>query len=300
MLDADAPLLHRLRVTRLPFFPILVLGFVLGCVHAQPPEEAMMVARLGRTTADDILQPGDFLFRYVDPSDPLEAQITNAVIQAGQVTVASAAADISLTEQAARDLFGADDQRFEDALVAGDPNAVHMAIYLGDGETAEAFGTSLDDPKVGVWNLFAPYRNRTAWRVLRHRDPEVHAAIADVARRWATGRMGYAPPFEVFVQGASWGDHARATALDFANAYDTPGGPPQVTSMFCSQFAVAALQSAMARVLLPVEGALVTEDLEALPVEARIDAVASPLHVYGAWSRSGAFALVGRIVLDTE
>lgn len=260
----------------------------------------MLVARLNHANADQVLQPGDFLFRYVDPQDPLDAQITNAIIQAGQVTVASAAANVTLTEQAARDLFRADEERFDNALEAGDPNAVHMAIYLGEGATAEAFGTSLDDPKVGVWNLFAPYRNRTAWRVLRHRDPEVRAAIADVSRRWATGRMSYAPPFEVFVQGASWGDHARTTALEFANAYDTPGGPPSVGSMFCSQFAVAALQSAMARVLLPVEGALMAEDLEALPIEARIDAVASPLRVYGAWTQSGGFELVGRVVVEAE
>lgn len=105
---------HLRPVTRLALIPaLLALVSLLGCVRAQPPEEAMLVARLNRANADQVLQPGDFLFRYVDPQDPLDAQITNAIIQAGQVTAASAAANVELTEQAARDLFQSDEARFD-------------------------------------------------------------------------------------------------------------------------------------------------------------------------------------------
>jgi hypothetical protein len=39
--------------------------------------------------------------------------------------------------------------------------------------------------------------------VLRHRDARVGARVAEIAGRWATGRMGYEPPFEVFVRDAA-------------------------------------------------------------------------------------------------
>jgi hypothetical protein len=254
--------------------------------------------RVAPSELDETLQPGDFLFRYVDPNDPLDAQVTNAIIQSGQITVqasADAAEGIDLT---VRGVLGEDQSRFERAFSRGEPNAVHVAIYLGGGETAEAFGTSLDDARVARWSITAPSRLGTAWRVLRHRDRRLRAVIADVARRWANGRMGYEPPFEVFVQDARWGDHARERALAFANAFDREGGPPDVGSMFCSQFAVAVLQSASARLYLPDEGRVWSEPtFDALPRESRVDAVASPLHVFGEWVQSGAFKLVAHVIV---
>jgi cell wall-associated NlpC family hydrolase len=201
--------------------------------------------RVAPSELDETLQPGDFLFRYVDPNDPLDAQVTNAIIQSGQITVqasADAAEGIDLT---VRGVLGEDQSRFERAFSRGEPNAVHVAIYLGGGETAEAFGTSLDDARV-----------------------------------------------------ARWGDHARERALAFANAFDREGGPPDVGSMFCSQFAVAVLQSASARLYLPDEGRVWSEPtFDALPRESRVDAVASPLHVFGEWVQSGAFKLVAHVIV---
>lgn len=275
----------------------LVFAVLLAsCVRGAPPPPSMPVLRLDAAHADEVLRPGDFLFRYVDERDPLDAVISGAIIQASSVTIESASEALRLTEGAARSLMQEADENFESAIVGGDPNAVHMGIYLGEGRTAEAFGTNLDDARVAQWELFADNRRNAAWRVLRHRDPSLGPLIAEVARRWATGRMGYAPPFEVFVRDAAWGDHGRAMALSFALAWDTEGGPGEVGSMFCSQFAVAVLQSALARRHL--EGPLEASSLDALPPEGRIDAVASPLRVYGEWVASGAFEIVAHVLVE--
>lgn len=254
------------------------------------------VVHLEREGADALLAPGDILFRWVDPSDPLVSQISGGIITGGEVAVQATSEALHATEGVVQDVLQQDHDRFEHSLEQGDPNAVHVAVYLGNGESAEAFGTNLDDPRVQVWPLFADYRRPAAWRVLRHRDPAVRAAIADVARRWASGRMQYAVPLDVFVQDAHWGDHARQTALAFARAFDVDGGPPDVSRMFCSQFAVAVLQSAVAHVRLP--SAASPADLDALPPEARLDAVASPLRVFGEWAQSGDFEPVAHIVIE--
>ncbi|MBN8616550.1 MAG: hypothetical protein J0L92_38550 [Deltaproteobacteria bacterium] len=273
--------------------------FASACAPATWAPGSFAQRRVTATEIDQVLVPGDFLFRYVDPADPLDAQITNAIIQSGQVTVQSTSDATEGVDRSLRALLGEDQSRFEDAFSRGDANAVHVAIYLGGGETAEAFGTSLDDARVALWNITSPSRRGTAWRVVRHHDPRLRASIAEVARRWANGRMGYEPPFEVFVQDARWGAHAREHALLFANAFDREGGPPEIGSMFCSQFAVAALQSASANLYLADEGRLWDEaDFDGLPREARVDAVASPLHVFGAWMSSGAFKLVAHVVVE--
>jgi len=254
--------------------------------------------RVPPAQVDELLRPGDFLFRYVDPNDPLDAQVTNAIIQSGQVTVQASSDAADGIDRTVRELLGEDQSRFERAFSRGEPNAVHVAIYLGAGETAEAFGTSLDDARVARWSITAPSRLGTAWRLLPHRDPRLRPLVAETAHRWANGRMGYEPPFEVFVQGAGWGDHARERALVFANAFAVEGGPPDMGSMFCSQFAVAVLQSASAQIYLPDEGRVWSESsFDALPRESRLDAIASPLHVFGEWVQSGAFKLVAHVIV---
>ncbi|MFO0711359.1 MAG: hypothetical protein U0353_16030 [Sandaracinus sp.] len=280
---------------------VFAFGGGAGCAPATWAPGSFAQRHVTAGEIDEVLRPGDFLFRYVDPADPLDAQITNAIIQSGQVTVQSTSDATESVDRSVRQLLGEDEARFAQAFSRGEPNAVHVAIYLGGGETAEAFGTSLDDARVARWSLTTPARLGTAWRVVRHRDPRLRALVADVARRWASGRMGYEPPFEVFVQGAGWGDHARERALAFANAFDREGGPPDVGSMFCSQFAVAVLQSASAQLYLRDEGQLWSEaSFDALPVESRLDAIASPLHVFGAWMTSGAFKLVAHLVVTAS
>ena len=273
---------------------LLVFSFSVGCVHGTHVEFPTRTLTLAE--ADTVLQPGDFLFRWVDAHDPLVSQVSGAIISSSEVTVQASSEAIHATEDVVNDVLQQDHDRFEHSLEEGDPNAVHVAIYLGGGESAEAFGTSLDDPRVRVWPLFADYRRPAAWRVLRHRDPAVRAAVAEVARRWASGRMGYAVPFDVFAQDASWGDHARQTAWSFAQAYEVEGGPQGVTQMFCSQFAVAVLQSAITRVRIPHAAA--AADLDELPVEAHVDAIASPLRVFGEWAQSGAFEPIAHVLIE--
>ncbi len=67
--------------------------------------------------------------------------------------------------------------------------------------------------------------------------------------------------------------------------------------MFCSQFAMAVLQAAASRTLL--NSAIPTDaQLDSLPREARLDALASPLRVYSEWQESGAFQLLGHVVVE--
>ena len=62
--------------------------------------------------------PGDSLFRYVDPADPLDAQITNAIIQSGQVTVQSTSDATEAVDRSLRALLG-EDQRDREAWLLG-------------------------------------------------------------------------------------------------------------------------------------------------------------------------------------
>jgi hypothetical protein len=278
------------------------LALCTSCyAHSVSRVDSVPHVRVTAANANAVLRPGDFLFRYADPADPVDGQVINALIHGGQSAAQATSDVVNVTAQAVRDLFRVEEGRFSRAIASGDPNAVHMAVYLGDGATAEAFGTGLDDAKVNRWSLFATYRVRTTWRVLRHRDPDVARSIAAVARRWASGRMTYRVPVEVFVRDAAWGAGARTSALEFASSFEREGGPPSYTNMFCSQFAVAVFQSAMAQRRLVARGtALSAPAMDALPPEARIDSVASPLRVYTEWSASGAFSQVGRIVIAPE
>ncbi|MBL8684992.1 MAG: hypothetical protein JNK05_37800 [Myxococcales bacterium] len=282
--------------------PPLALVFVAvtsSCAaHTQRTADALP-QRLSPSNVAAVLRPGDFLFRYADPSDPVDGQVINALIHGGQTVAQTTFTAINTTTQTVRDILRMEQQRFTQSIASGDPNALHMAIYLGDGVTAEAFGTNLQDAKVNQWRLFAPYRARTAWRVLRHRDPRIAATVAEVARRWATGRMTYRVPVEVFVRDAAWGPNARSSALAFASSFETAGGPDTYSNMFCSQFAVAVLQSAAARHTIVANGTPLTPAaMDQLPREAKLDAVASPLRVYTEWSSSDAFEHVGRVVIE--
>lgn len=270
---------------------VCVLALAAGCGSGRkarreaPPPKAPDQPTLSLTsaTAPAILRPGDVLFRYVNPKDPLADAITGRIIRKSQALIERAMARRK--------------DELDKALAAGDPNAVHVALYLGEGMTAEAFGTTPDDASVNTWPFFTEGRKGTSWRIFRHRDPRIAAAMVEVARLWADGRMKYAMPFAVFVRDATWGPRARASVRAYVEAAHTRGGPPQVEGMFCSQFVMAVLQVAAVAVHL---GATEVTDaaLDSLPREARIDSVASPLRVYGEWVESGAFVPVGHGLLE--
>ena len=282
------------------------LALALVCVaacHLPPPQMpivALAEVALTSQSADQALRPGDFLFRYVNPKDRLGDKVIGGVIKGGQIAVEATSSLLKLSRAELSRLLEKHSREFEGALVRGDPNTVHMGIYLGGGDIAEAYGTSLGDAKVGLWRLFDKGRLHTVWRVFRHRDPRIAAAVAEVARRWAlTGRMGYRVPVEVIAHSGDWDDSARSAAFEFARAYDIEGGPPVMSSMFCSQFAVAVGQSAVARVALASsDPQFSAARLDDLPPEFKLNAIASPLHVYGQWQRSGAFELVGQFVTE--
>lgn len=281
---------------------VLLLGLA-ACGHRPKTERIVMQEpakpapppSLGvtRATVDAFLKPGDFIFRTVNPTDPLSDKLTGALIRRSQSAIDTVLFGVNEIKR----LVGDSDASFDRAISAGDPNAVHLAIYLGGGEDAEAFGSTPGNASVNVWPLFEEGRKGTAWRVFRHEDPRVAAEVVAVARRWATGRMGYRVPLELFVKDAAWNDRARAAAREYAAAADVAGGPESHREMFCTQFAVAVLQAAMLR-LAGATPAPTDAQLEALPREARVDSLASPLRVYGEWEKSGAFQLAGQVVVE--
>ncbi len=275
---------------------MLAVGVALaGCATVR--SGGLKVAALTPGTADNVLRPGDFLFRYVNPTDPLSDAISGAIIRGSQAAIEATGRALKLGGDEVKQLLHLSDVHFDQALTQADPNAVHVAVYLGNGETAEAFGTTASDAAVNTWSLFAEYRKGSAWRVFRHDDPRIAEQVAAIARRWATGRMAYKLPFEVFVRDASWGPHARESARGYVKALAEKGGPPTESAMFCSQFAVAVFQASATKVLLATDSPTDAQ-LDQLPPEARLDAVVSPLRVYGEWLASGHFRLVGHIVID--
>ncbi len=153
-----------------PWLGLLLAACAGGRASAPPPEKPaparleLREVRLQAKDADAFLAPGDFLFRYAGPDDPLLDALTGAVIRGGQSAIERVGEKIR--EERRRFVRG--DAELSRALEKGDPNAVHVAIYLGRGENAEAFGTTPTDAAVGVWPLFAPARRGSGWRVFRH------------------------------------------------------------------------------------------------------------------------------------
>ncbi|MGC4114321.1 MAG: hypothetical protein QM765_06835 [Myxococcales bacterium] len=258
-----------------------------------PKSEGPAPTGVTKATADAYLKPGDFIFRTVNPKDPLSDKVTGAVIRHGQSTIDKVLFGVNELKRIA----SKSDADFNRATSEGDPNAVHLAIYLGAGENAEAYGSTPTNASVNVWPLFSDGRRGTAWRIFRHKDPAIAASVASIARRWANGRMTYLMPLQLFVRDASWNAAARERARAYSAAAELAGGPADYREMFCSQFAVAVLQAAV----LGASGVTpVTPDaqLDALPREAKVDSLASPLRVFSEWQQSGAFVEVGRVVVE--
>jgi len=285
------------------FLAFLFLALLAaGCGSRQKTERIVMKEEpkaeppsfgVTKASADAFLKPGDFIFRYVNPSDPLSDKVTGAVIRKSQSAIDTVLFGVNEIKR----LVTKTDSDFDRALSEGDPNAVHLAVYLGDGDDAEAYGSTPGNASVDVWPLFSEGRKGTAWRVFRHKDPRVASEVAAIARRWANGRMGYKVPLELFAKDAAWNDRARAAVREYAAAADLAGGPPARREMFCSQFGVAVLQAAILK-LASLGPAPTDAQLDALPREARTDSFASPLRVYGDWEKSGAFVLAGHVVIE--
>jgi hypothetical protein len=172
-------------------------------------------------SADQTLKPGDVLFKLLNDKS-----------QASSV-------GISLAESAIKALDG----KFNSAVARGDAQAIHVAVYIGGGMTAEAHGATSGE-SAGVSLRHIEHHAGFMFYIFRPRDQRMAAAAAAVARRWATGRMGYKLPFTA-IRSSSFGPFARREALRYGKDAGRAGGPKDDGSMFCSQFALAVYQAAV-------------------------------------------------------
>lgn len=207
---------------------------------------------LAAATADRVLRPGDLLVKFGAKA----TSITQKVIVGAQRLLKVAYGVVSRS------------------LRMGSANGFHDAIYLGNGLIAEAkqAGIGVSPLADNVGYLFEAYRPK---------DAALAARAAEVARRWATGRMRYRVPVHVGFRSKKFGSRARRDALLFGAEANREGGPAAVSSMFCSQFVVASYQAAVVRPQLDARPDLAPEQIR-MPWALRIHAEnTSPLGVHG-------------------
>ncbi|HZX96620.1 MAG TPA: hypothetical protein VFE90_19030 [Myxococcales bacterium] len=176
---------------------------------------------LDALNADDVLQPGDVLVKFAAE----KITFTEKVIQAG--------------ERAVKKLSGL----FHQGIKKGDPTCFHVAVYIGQGRTAEAHGGDLSTACVATRSI--DDHAGFYFRVYRCQDRALADAAVKVSKAWATGRMKYLVPALVPFHLASFGPRARGEALVFGQESGREGGPLPIEKMFCSQFAIAVYQAAV-------------------------------------------------------
>ncbi|MSQ96436.1 MAG: hypothetical protein EXR98_18040 [Gemmataceae bacterium] len=214
-----------------------------------------VVARVGDrpindATADTALKRGDVLVKFFGPTTKVTA--TQLAIE-GEQTVAQR-------------LIGA----FHTELRKGDPKGFHVALYLGGGKTAEANGADASSALVAPFTI--DYHAGYIFQVFRPNDAKMADGAAHVAETWANARrMKYLVPIAVPFVLSSFGPKARAETLDFGRFADKAGGPPDVKSMFCSEFVIASYQAAVVKGLLAKNPKLKTGDV-AVPIGINVQA----------------------------
>ncbi len=246
---------------------------------------------------DSLLRPGDFLFKYLGTDNksglPLAGVVFEKLIMAGQSVYKAGSGIWNAVVDTAN-------SGFHSAMAKGNPNAVHLGIYIGNGMVAEAYGTSLEGASVTKWSLLDAH-NFQSWHAFRPKDTVFARMATEVAANWATGRMKYLVPAEAAVTNSWFGPTAKEKALVYANAYNEPGGPPSVSKMFCSQFVIAVSQSAGARLYLgQANGILTASQLDQLPSFLKMDSFSSPVTVFGEWEKSGAFYMFGPLYTQKD
>lgn len=212
--------------------------------------------------ADPFLKPGDIMMKRLSDSSP------------------ATTIGISIGESFIQNLHGT--LGSSDAS-AGDPQVVHAAIYVGNGETAEAHGSTPGE-NAGVSLRRLSKHAGYIWYVYRPMDAALGTEAAAIARTWATGRMGYALPFSVPLSDSSFGPKARSEALEYARAAKVAGGPPGIDKMFCSQFVLAAYQAAYVTRLLQAKPALRADEITMYPGVDKQPSNTSPLVMHGHFS----------------
>jgi hypothetical protein len=205
--------------------------------------------------AESVLKPGDLLIKFITK----KWAATSRLIQAGQRLIKAA---FALARKGHK----------------GDPRGFHVAIYLGNGQVAEAYGGSLASARVGTRSLDA--HDGFVFEVFRPVDRTLAARAVEVARRWATARMKYLVPIVAAVHSASFGARARREALRFGRDAGREGGPQGFDKMFCSQFAIAAYQAAALAPVLAKNPRLAEKDVQ-VPLGIDLHAsVASPVRLH--------------------
>jgi len=197
-------------------FAAVALAVAVGATDARA-----QVRVVTNASADQVLKPGDMMFKLL-----------NEKSQASSV-------GISLAESAVKAL----DSKFNSAVARGDAQAVHVAVYLGGGMTAEAHGKT-DGEQAGVSPRHIEHHAGYVFYIFRPKDQRLAAEAAAVARRWATGRMTYKLPFTA-IRSSSFGPFARREAMKYGKEAGRAGGPVEDSSMFCSQFGIAVYQAAV-------------------------------------------------------
>ena len=214
--------------------------------------------------ADTLLQPGDIMLKRLNDSSP--ATTVGISISQGLI-------------QSLHGTLGSDD------AAAGDNQIVHVAIYLGNGETAEAHGETPGEA-AGVSLRRLSKHAGFLWAVYRPADAALAKQAVSIARTWATGRMGYLAPLTVPGSDSSFGPKARDEALMYGHQAASVGGPKGVSKMFCSQFVLAAYQAAWVQRLMKADPRLTADRVTMYPGMDKQPSNTSPLVMHGRLRRT--------------
>ncbi len=229
---------------------------------------------MSSVNAEQVLQPGDVMIKLINTKSQASSW------------------GITVSETAIQQWY----KGFSEAAAKGTPAAVHVAMYVGNGETAEAHGKS-DEDNAGVGLRKLAHHAGYIWIVYRPNDPRFGVDAAKVARTWSTMRMGYKLPWDVPFHNSNFGSNAQKEALAYGKAANVPGGPAHWSEMFCSQFVIAAYQAGMVARALQANPNLSHGDIKVLAGMDRHASYTSPLVMQGHLEASTVgFRKIGLIV----
>ncbi|MGZ6124416.1 MAG: WD40/YVTN/BNR-like repeat-containing protein [Myxococcales bacterium] len=191
--------------------------------------------------ADRLLQRGDVLIKFAGA----HSTFTEKVIEAG--------------EKAVKKLSGI----FHQGIRKGDPTCFHVALYLGEGRTAEAHGGDLSTARVGTRSI--DEHAGFLFRIYRCQDRSLAEGAAKVAETWGTRRMKYLVPALVPFHLSSFGPAAHGEALVFGQESGREGGPRSYGAMFCSQFVIAVYQAAAVASQLRQKPKMISTEVQVPP-----------------------------------
>ena len=260
---------------------VLALALALIAASLAAPARADELPKatvLNPAAADGVLQPGDVLVKFLGQEKATKAEL---LIQNGQKAIQRVSG------------------HFHKELKNGDPKAFHLVLYLGKGRTAEAHGGDLKTARVGTRSLSD--HEGYLFQVYRPKDAALAKHAAAVGEAWgSTRRMHYLVPVGTALHRSNFGAKAQAEALEYGKSAKTPGGPPHVKSMFCSEFVVATYQAAAVADLLAKNPKLSAKDVH-VPHGVDVQAsVSSPLAVQSQLEtavKDGNFIHVGAVLI---